>query len=244
MSKSVKRWLLAGLTATAVAFAIIEGAAWIAAHPQEVPWTRLTLDQPIGRFTGTKLAALGDDPRRCRALLADAGVDDRPAPAVTSAPPCGYSDGLRLDRDPPFRPAGVVTACPVAAALLLWERDVVQPAARRHLGARVTAFDHAGSYSCRRIGGGAEGRFSEHSTADAIDVTGFRLDNGERVSVLGDWNGDAPGRAARAAFLRAVRDGACRLFATTLSPDYNEAHRDHFHLDQAARGASGGRLCR
>ena len=50
--------------------------------------------------------------------------------------------------------------------------------------------------------------------------------------------------APRAAFLRAVRDGACRLFATTLSPDYNVAHRDHFHFDQAARGAVGGRLCR
>jgi hypothetical protein len=41
-----------------------------------------------------------------------------------------------------------------------------------------------------------------------------------------------------------VRDGACDLFATVLSPDYNAAHRDHFHLDQAARGASGWRGCR
>ena len=133
-----------------------------------------------------------------------------------------------------------MTSCPVAAALALWERDVVQPAARRHLGARVTAFDHAGSYACRRIGGGAEGRFSEHGTADAVDVLGFRLDSRGSVNVLHDWNGDP----ARAAFLREVRDGACRLFSTTLSPDYNAAHGDHFHLDQAARGAVGGRLCR
>lgn len=240
MSKSVRRWLLAGLATIALVVAVIEGAAYIAAHPQDVPWTRLTLDQPIGRFTGPKLAALGDDPRRCRALLTDAGVDDTVAPAVTAAPPCGFRDGMRLDRATPFRPAGIVTSCPVAAALVLWERDVVQPAARRHLGIGVTGFDHAGSYACRRIGGGPEGRFSEHSTADAIDIIGFRLGNGEAVSLLRDWNGDP----ARAAFLREVRDGACRLFATTLSPDYNAAHRDHFHLDQAARGAVGGRLCR
>ena len=44
--------------------------------------------------------------------------------------------------------------------------------------------------------------------------------------------------------LREVRDGACDLFATTLSPDYNAAHRDHLHLDQAARGARGWRACR
>ena len=72
------------------------------------------------------------------------------------------------------------------------------------------------------------------------DVTGFRLADGGTVSVLRDWTGDP----ARAALLRDVRDGSCRLFSTTLSPDYNAAHADHLHLDQAARGAVGGRLCR
>ncbi|MBU1256939.1 MAG: extensin family protein, partial [Alphaproteobacteria bacterium] len=38
--------------------------------------------------------------------------------------------------------------------------------------------------------------------------------------------------------------GACDLFSTVLSPDYNKAHRDHFHLDQAERGATGWRACR
>ncbi len=242
MSRSIYRWLWLGLAAIQLAVAVIEGKAFIAAHPQDVPWTRLNLDQPIGRFTGPKLAALGDDSRRCRALLANGGARDRAAPSVAAPPPCGYVDGVRLVRsatDIAWRPQGLVTACPVAAALALWERDIVQPAAIRHLGRRVTGIDHAGSYSCRRIGGGPEGRFSEHGTADAIDVLGFRLSDGGRVSVLSDWNGDP----ASAAFLRDVRDGACRLFSTTLSPDYNAAHADHLHLDQAARGAIGGRLC-
>jgi hypothetical protein len=52
------------------------------------------------------------------------------------------------------------------------------------------------------------------------------------------------GGNAEAAFLREVRDGACRIFATVLSPEYNEAHRDHLHFDQAARGARGWRGCR
>ena len=34
-----------------------------------------------------------------------------------------------------------------------------------------------------------------------------------------------------AAFLREVNDGACRFFNAVLGPDYNAAHRDHFHLD-------------
>jgi len=57
--------------------------------------------------------------------------------------------------------------------------------------------------------------------------------------VLGDWN-DADDDAA---FLREVRSGACELFSTVLSPDYNAAHADHLHFDQAARGAMGWRGC-
>ena len=30
-------------------------------HPQDLPWTKLDLGQPIGMFTGRKLAALGRD---------------------------------------------------------------------------------------------------------------------------------------------------------------------------------------
>ena len=38
--------------------------------------------------------------------------------------------------------------------------------------------------------------------------------------------------------------GACQGFAAVLGPDYNAAHRDHFHRDQARRGAMGWRACR
>ena len=88
--------------------------------------------------------------------------------------------------------------------------------------------------------GRSQGDFSEHATADALDVADFTLADGRSISVLRDWKGEGED----AQFLRAVRDGACDLFATVLSPDYNAAHRDHFHLDQAERGAMGGRACR
>ena len=107
-------------------------------------------------------------------------------------------------------------------------------------GQPVTAIDHLGSYSCRRVYGRKEGAWSEHATADAIDVAGFRLSDGTHVSVLGDWEKGG----AKAAFLREVRTGGCKLFSTVLSPDYNAAHRDHLHLDQAERGEMGWRACR
>jgi hypothetical protein len=84
------------------------------------------------------------------------------------------------------------------------------------------------------------GAWSEHATANALDIAAFRFADGRRVSVVGDWEGTPEERA----FLREVRDGACKLFATVLSPDYNAAHRDHFHLDQADRGGMGWRACR
>jgi hypothetical protein len=44
--------------------------------------------------------------------------------------------------------------------------------------------------------------------------------------------------SAEAAFLRRLHKGACGTFGTVLGPDANEAHRDHFHFDLAARKRS------
>ena len=215
---------------------------YIRRHPQDVPWTKLDLDDPVGAFTGRKLAALGDRPQQCRALLNQAGAEDRTAPPVRPGPNCGYDDGIHLTaegREVRYAPAQPVTSCAVAAAMLVLERQVVEPAAQRHFDSEVAVIEHAGSYSCRRLYGRDEGAFSEHASANAFDVTGFRLADGSRVSVLREWESDGP----EGAFLREVRDGACDLFATVLSPDYNEAHADHLHVDQADRGRRGWRLC-
>ena len=238
-------WLFLVLLLVAAFFAWREYQRLVREEPERFPWTPLSLSDPVGPFTGRKLADLGGDAARCEALLSAIGDADAPAPARTSPDPaCGYVDGITLrpegDESLRYTPSGLVTACPVAAALVLWERDVVQPAALRLLGQRVASVDHFGSYSCRRLYGRGEGPWSEHATADAVDIAGFRLADGRRISVLGDWSG-APRDAA---FLRAVRDGACDLFATVLSPDYNAAHANHLHLDQAERGAMGWRGCR
>jgi hypothetical protein len=217
------------------------GRDYIQRHPHDVPWTRINLDDPIGRFTAAKIAALRDDPQRCRALLADAGTDDSPAPDRTGEGGCGYSDGMFLGgRTASYNPPGLVTSCPVAAALHVWETQIVQPAALRHFGTGVGRVRHAGSYSCRPVAGRADGRLSEHATANAVDLTAFELENGEQVSVIHDWEGDG----AKAAFLRHVRDGGCSVFSTVLSPDYNVAHSDHLHLDMAKRGGGPWTFCR
>lgn len=234
------------------AFAALIAYGYTRRHPEDMPWTRLDLSAPVGAFTGRKLVGLTDDAPRCQRLLTRAGVRfvslAPVAPVALVAPvgarACGYDDGVRLatggSRGIVFAPAGLGTSCAVAAAVTLWEWNVLQPAANRHFGSRVVAIEHFGSYNCRRIGSGSTGAFSEHATADAVDIAAFRLADGTRISVLRDWNGDGE----KSAFLRDVRDGACDLFSTVLGPDYNRAHRDHLHLDQASRGALGWRACR
>ena len=213
-------------------------------HPQDIPWAPLDLGQPVGLFTGRKLTALTQDSAQCLALLERAGIRHNRLPDRRDGPQCGYDDVVRFTdggaRTIGYRPASLGLSCPVAASLALWEWDSVQPAARDLLGAQVVAIDHLGSYNCRRISGRSSSDWSEHASANAIDVAGFRLSDGRRISVARDWKDDGP--AGR--FLHRVRDDACRLFATTLSPDYNAAHADHFHLDQAYRGPMGWRACR
>jgi hypothetical protein len=233
----------------AVAFAVLlgllfAGYALLRNRPQDLPWTRLDLGQPIGTFTGRKLAGLRGNDAQCRALLHAAGVRYEKLAPVQSGATCGYSDGVRFEPGGAqairYSPARLGISCPVAAALAMWEWDVLQPAAARHFGARVETIEHFGSYSCRRIYGRSAGDWSEHATANAVDIAGFNLSDGTRITVAGDWNKGGE----KAAFLREVRGGACKLFATVLSPDYNAAHHDHLHLDQASRGEMGWRACR
>lgn len=238
-ARRVKIFLVLAL----LAFLAFLGWGYARNHPEDVPWAELDLAQPVGAFTGRKLAGLGGEAGKCRALLRRAGVRFAALPRREDGQ-CGYDDVVRFSPGGAlaigYRPASLGTSCPVAAALALWEWHVVQPAALRRFGTKVEAIEHYGSYSCRRMYGRSAGAWSEHASANAVDIAAFRLADGRRISVAGDWKGGGP----KALFLRDVRDGACRLFATTLSPDYNAAHRDHLHLDQAKRGAIGWRACR
>jgi hypothetical protein len=205
-------WLLFLLLALGASFYARD---YVREHPQDFPWTELSLDQPIGRFTGQKLVSLSGDGARCRNLLHAVGSQADPVPARREGDHCGYDDGMRLgERDLAFAPRAPVTSCPVAAALFMFDGQVLQPAAQRHFGQPVVRIQHAGSYSCRRLYGRTEGAYSEHATANALDITGFQLEDGRTISVLRDWESGGPD----AAFLKDVRDGACALFGTVLSP--------------------------
>ncbi|WP_343527283.1 extensin family protein [Sphingomonas sp.] len=242
--RALRRWTTALVVLAGLAMAALLLWSLARQRPQDVPWTPLDLGQPVGMFTGRKLTALTQDRGACLALLDRAGIRYNRLPDRRDGPQCGYDDVVRFlpggARGLAYRPASLGMSCPVAASLALWEWNSVQPAARELLGTEVVAIAHLGSYNCRRISGRSSSDWSEHASANAVDIAGFRLGDGRRIIVVRDWDDDgAVGR-----FLHRVRDDACGLFATTLSPDYNAAHADHFHLDQAYRGPMGWRACR
>lgn len=218
--RTLRHALAAAVVAAMLLALVLAAVAGLRRHPQDVPWTKLDLGDPVGMFTEHKLNALTDTFPRCRALLDRAGVRYALLPPVHQGR-CGYDDGVALRpggaRAASYRPT-LGTSCAVAASLSVWEWQTLQPEARLLLGSPVVQIEQLGSYNCRRIGGGESGSWSEHSTADAVDIAGFVLADGRRITVLKDWAGQGP----EATFLHRVRNGACRLFATTLSPDYKD----------------------
>ncbi|GMN01610.1 extensin family protein [Erythrobacter sp. MTPC3] len=209
--------------------ALIAAWSWLEAHPEDNPWAPLDLRHPIGMATAGKLAALKDDVELCRVTLERSEVEFRALEGTGNAA-CERPDRTQLDNYP-LAPDTPSVTCPVAAALELWRTKSVAPAAQTIFGSELSRIEHLGAYSCRRLYGREEGAWSEHASANAIDISAFVLTDGTRISVLDDW--DEGGDKAR--FLREVRGGACNVFATVLSPDYNAAHANHFHFDQQGR---------
>lgn len=226
------RWLaLLLLLALAGATAGVWGGLIVV--PQQFdPWARLDLRAEPDWLTGFKLSRLERDPEQCRAALGETGLRFTALPDRPSDENCTLHGVVRVARSDVAFSSGFIATCGLAAAWTLFEANALQPAAERHFGQRVARIEHLGSYACRNVYGRASGRRSEHATANAIDLAAFVLADGTRVGVLNDWEAKADDR--KAAFLRDVRDGACRFFDVVLGPDYNEAHRNHFHLDMGS----------
>ncbi|WP_330565108.1 extensin family protein [Pseudomonas yamanorum] len=200
---------------------------WVPLPDDWNPWAPLDVRASPNLLTRFKLGRLQDDPALCDQVLKTSGLQvthqaDSPVDAA-----CPLRNTLRVQGADVGLSSSFLASCPLAVAFALFERHSLQPAARAVFGQAVTRVDHLGSFACRNIYNRADGRLSQHASANALDIAGFRLADGRTISVLKDWPGD--GESAR--FLRQVRDGACKDFNVVLSPDYNAAHRNHFHLD-------------
>jgi hypothetical protein len=166
------------------------------------------------------------DYRQCQAMLTTDRVAFDPLADISGAGECGVRDGVRLNSMPePLSQPAIVT-CQMAAALARYDAETLQPLAQQFFHKKLARIDHAGAYACRAIRT-EKGHLSEHAFGRAIDLTGFELADGTRITVANDWFGGGP----KQQFLRAAAKAACSSFGAVLTPSYNLDHFDHIHID-------------
>lgn len=129
--------------------------------------------------------------------------------------------------------------CAMVNSLAWWIQKSMQPTAQRRLGERVVKLSIPSHYACRNRNNSRRGKLSEHGHGNAIDISAFHLESGEKLIVE---QGFFAGRSNKK-FLQSIRADACGPFRTVLGPGSNKYHDDHLHFD-LQRHRNGGAYCR
>lgn len=179
---------------------------WVPVPAEWNPWAPLDVQAAPNVLTRFKLGRLQGDPALCDLVLKTSGLRvshqaDSPVDAA-----CPLRNILRVQGAEVGLSSSFLASCPLAVAFALFERHSLQPAAQAVFGQAVTRVDHLGSFACRNMYGREQGQLSQHASANALDIAGFRLADGRSINVLKDWPGRAPARAfcARCATVHAT----------------------------------------
>ncbi|MGE0629374.1 MAG: extensin family protein [Hyphomicrobiaceae bacterium] len=176
---------------TPEAMAVAQSARRKTRHRRGKPARRRASRTPPERVVLDPIEAARAEAGRsaCRVLLAGKPIEVSEAPAY-EFPPCVIAGPVRVlsigSDKVQVKPAALVD-CRVADALIDWIDKVVQPAAIEELGSPVKAISSASGFVCRPRNSQIGMPLSEHSFGKAIDISGFELADGRRVTVLGDW---------------------------------------------------------
>lgn len=223
--------LTANLLLILILAAAVSAAFWLGLVPQRYsPFPPLTLDARPGMFLDSQLAVMRRDTALCQAALKAPYIDASAIPDKPYKDRCGWRNAVRVTSAAGANISVEPLTCEMAAALALWVEYGLQPAAVEILGSRVASIQDMGTYDCRNIIGNPlwGDMRSEHAKANAVDIAGFTLADGRKISVLKNWKSTGP----ESRFLREVHRRACRYFRVALSPDFNAAHENHFHFDR------------
>ena len=162
-------------------------APGVAATPPQ-PGTKPVSPPQTGNG-GWPAAAVAAGRAECAALLAGLPLTYKPIDPIGQEGGCGTPAPIEISAV-----AGVTLAppatetCAMAAALASWVTEDVQPMARQRLGTEVTGIRTATSYACRFRNNGSSGKMSEHSKANALDMSGFTFAKQVKVTVGGSDN--------------------------------------------------------
>lgn len=186
------------------------------------------------RYVAQNFSPRPDD-RACLANLGATRANFTPLPDMYFGAGCSAINAVQLSTLPGDASALGVTnlgpvTCPLANSFANWARFGVDRAARQILGSPIKRIETMGSYSCRNVAGTE--RRSAHANSAAIDVSGFVLADGRRITILGNWTQGSPQERE---FLSVIHQSACRRFGTVLGPAYNAAHANHLHVELSGR---------
>ena len=96
----------------------------------------------------------------------------------------------------------------------------------------VVEVGHIGTYNCRVIAGTST--LSRHGYGDALDIGSLFTSDGDELSVINHWEHDTTNFATeRGRILYEIGQQMHQrgIFNMVLTPNYNAAHDNHFHVD-------------
>lgn len=159
-------------------------------------------------------------------ICGDARLAGYTVAPISSASSCGVPTAVELSTVSGIAVKGPAkVSCAFARTFADWVEGGLKPAAAEN-GVRVTEMRSVAGYACRSRNSRRGARLSNHAFGNALDISTFTFADGGTVTLLQNWSSPRGG-----AFLRDVADSACSAFNTVLGPDFNAAHRDHFHFD-------------
>ncbi|MCO4747484.1 MAG: extensin family protein [Proteobacteria bacterium] len=161
------------------------------------------------------------------AIIADRSPDTHPDLTCHVEDPLfilGDVHGIGLAYSDDNASSRTLAACDMAHALVDTIDDVAEEG--------VTMLRHYGTYNCRVISG--TNTLSRHSFGDAIDISGFDFADGSSYTLYDDWEHDTTTPitdAGQFLYNAAYRWHDAAYWNIILTPNYNAAHDDHFHID-------------
>lgn len=168
----------------------------------------------------------------CRLALTEEIAIAPSIPDIRGPGACGGEDLVRLEaivlpdkRKVTVKPAAILR-CTMASAIADWLRKDMAPLATS-LGSTIGELDNFDSFECRGRNRVAGALLSEHGKANALDVRGIKMANGQSISLTDR----TISREVREQVLHSV----CSRFSTVLGPGSDWYHEDHVHLDLAQR---------
>jgi len=190
------------------------------------------LPQPRPADAPAEQPASPPPPSACRLALTDAIAIAPSIPDIKGPGDCGGEDLVRLEavvlpdkRRVSLKPAATFR-CPMATAVADWIRTDMAPLAASR-GSVISDLDNFDSFDCRGRNGVTGAKLSEHGHANALDVRGLKLANGQSISLTD--------RTVSRELRESVLHSVCARFSTVLGPGSDGYHEEHIHLDLMER---------